>query len=93
MKDLSKFCCQNKKCPDYGKRNANNLPAIWEYPFVKHRLTFPNVSFLITKHIGRMSRFYLSAFGGFTVSVVKELNLSARVYPPQVGLSASGGAD
>jgi len=22
---LSKFCCQNKKCPDYGKRNANNL--------------------------------------------------------------------
>lgn len=25
MQDLSKFCCQNKKCPDYGKRNANNL--------------------------------------------------------------------
>lgn len=25
MKDLSKFCCQNKKCPNYGKRNANNL--------------------------------------------------------------------
>jgi len=25
MHALSKFCCQNKKCPDYGKRNANNL--------------------------------------------------------------------
>lgn len=25
MEDLSKFCCQNKKCPDYGKRNAKNL--------------------------------------------------------------------
>jgi len=21
----SKFCCQNKKCPDYGKRGAKNL--------------------------------------------------------------------
>ncbi len=25
MEDLSKFCCQNKNCPDYGKRNAKNL--------------------------------------------------------------------
>src|SRR4030043_1283363 len=25
MNALSKFCGQNKKCPDYGKRNANNL--------------------------------------------------------------------
>jgi transposase-like protein len=25
MQDLSKFCCQNKKCSDYGKRNANNI--------------------------------------------------------------------
>jgi len=25
MKALSKFYCQNKKCPNYGKRNANNL--------------------------------------------------------------------
>jgi transposase-like protein len=25
MKAFSKFRCQNKKCPDYGKRNANNL--------------------------------------------------------------------
>ena len=25
MQALSKCCCQNKKCPDYGKRNADNL--------------------------------------------------------------------
>jgi LacI family transcriptional regulator len=25
MQALSKFCCQNKRCPDYGKRHANNL--------------------------------------------------------------------
>jgi transposase-like protein len=25
METLSKFCCQNKRCQDYGKRNANNL--------------------------------------------------------------------
>lgn len=25
MQALSKFCCQNKECPDYGKRNAHNL--------------------------------------------------------------------
>jgi LacI family transcriptional regulator len=25
MQALSKFCCQNKECPDYGKRNADNL--------------------------------------------------------------------
>ena len=25
MQALSKFCCQNKNCPDYGKRGANNL--------------------------------------------------------------------
>jgi LacI family transcriptional regulator len=25
MEALSKFCCQNKKCPDYGKRDAANL--------------------------------------------------------------------
>jgi LacI family transcriptional regulator len=28
MKTLSRFCCQNKKCPDYGKRNTNNL-SVW----------------------------------------------------------------
>jgi transposase-like protein len=25
MQALSKFCCQNKRCPDYGKRDADNL--------------------------------------------------------------------
>lgn len=25
MDDLSQFCCQNKNCPDHGKRNAGNL--------------------------------------------------------------------
>ena len=25
MENLSKFCCQNKNCPDYGKRNAKTL--------------------------------------------------------------------
>jgi transposase-like protein len=25
MHALSKLCCLNKKCPDYGKRGANNL--------------------------------------------------------------------
>jgi hypothetical protein len=45
---------------DAAKGNNHHLPLIWENPFVEHRLTFPNVSFLITKHIGRMSRFYSS---------------------------------
>jgi len=25
MDDLSRFCCQNEQCPDYGKRAAGNL--------------------------------------------------------------------
>ena len=25
MDDLSRFCCQNQECPDYGKRGAGNL--------------------------------------------------------------------
>jgi transposase-like protein len=25
MDDLSRFCCQNAACPDFGKRNAGNL--------------------------------------------------------------------
>ena len=31
MQALSKFCCQNKKCPDYGKRDANNLTVCGRY--------------------------------------------------------------
>jgi LacI family transcriptional regulator len=31
MQALSKFCCQNKKCPDYGKRGINNLTVCGWY--------------------------------------------------------------
>ena len=31
MLALSKFCCQNKKCPDYGKRGANNLTVCGKF--------------------------------------------------------------
>ena len=31
MKALSQFCCQNKKCPDYGKHGANNLTVCGWY--------------------------------------------------------------
>jgi LacI family transcriptional regulator len=31
MQALSKFCCQNNKCPDYGKRGANNLSICGRY--------------------------------------------------------------
>ncbi len=29
--DLSRFCCQNQNCPDYGKRGAGNLTACMRY--------------------------------------------------------------
>jgi transposase-like protein len=31
MQTLSKFCCQNKKCTDYGKRGENNLSVCSRY--------------------------------------------------------------
>ena len=31
MKNLSFFCCQNKECPDYGKRGADNLTVCMHY--------------------------------------------------------------
>lgn len=31
MDDLSKFCCQNPKCVDYGKRGAGNLMVNMRY--------------------------------------------------------------
>ncbi len=31
MKALSKFFCQNKNCPDYGKRDTNNLTVCGWY--------------------------------------------------------------
>ncbi|KPJ65280.1 MAG: hypothetical protein AMJ43_11070 [Coxiella sp. DG_40] len=43
----------------YAAKSYNQkLPVIRKNPFLKHRLSFPNVSRLSTKHIGRMSRFY-----------------------------------
>lgn len=29
--DLHKFCCQNPECPDYGKRDHNNLTVCGTY--------------------------------------------------------------
>ena len=31
MDDLSRFCCQNRRCPDYGRRGAGNLTACMEF--------------------------------------------------------------
>jgi transposase-like protein len=31
MDDLSRFCCQNHQCPDYGKRDAKNLTVTARY--------------------------------------------------------------
>ena len=31
MGDLSRFCCQNSKCPDYGKRGRGNLSVCDHY--------------------------------------------------------------
>ena len=36
MQELSKFYCQNKKCPDYGKRNAKNLTVCGWFCKNKH---------------------------------------------------------
>jgi hypothetical protein len=31
MEDLSRFCCQNSECPDYGKRGGENLSVCDRY--------------------------------------------------------------
>lgn len=31
MDDLSKFCCLNQKCKDYGQRGAGNLTVCMRY--------------------------------------------------------------
>ncbi len=31
MDDLSRFCCQNPQCPDYGRREAGNLTVCMHY--------------------------------------------------------------
>ena len=37
MDDLSRFCCQNSKCPDYGKRRVANLSVCDHYGPNKQR--------------------------------------------------------
>ena len=39
MDDLSRFCCQNSDCPDFGKRGAENLTVCDRYgPNTKRRM-------------------------------------------------------
>lgn len=38
---------------DASKSNYPDLPVVWENPFVKHRLSFANVCFVSTEHIGK----------------------------------------
>ncbi len=40
MDDLSRFCCQNPKCPNYGKRNAGNLTVCAHYGKNQTRLLY-----------------------------------------------------
>ncbi len=37
MDDLSRFCCQNSECPDYGKRGGGNLSVCDRYGANKQR--------------------------------------------------------
>jgi transposase-like protein len=37
MDDLSRFCCQNSGCPDYGKRGGGNLSVCDRYGPEKQR--------------------------------------------------------
>ena len=37
MDDLSRFCCQNKDCPDYGQRDLGNLTVCDHYGKNKQR--------------------------------------------------------
>ena len=36
--DLSRFCCQNRDCPDYGRRGAGNLTVPMRYGPQRRRL-------------------------------------------------------
>jgi transposase-like protein len=41
MDDLSRFCCQDPDCPDYGKRGHGNLSVCAHYGKAKqHRLLY-----------------------------------------------------
>ena len=40
MDDLSRFCCQNSQCPDYGRRGAGNLTVCAHYGRRQRRLLY-----------------------------------------------------
>ena len=40
MDELSRFCCQNSKCPDYGRRGAENLTVCARYGSHQRRLLY-----------------------------------------------------
>ena len=40
MDDLSRFCCLNRDCPDYGRRGAGNLSVCMRYGRAQHRLLY-----------------------------------------------------
>ena len=40
MDDLSKFCCQNSECADYGKRGAENLTVSFRYGPRERRMLY-----------------------------------------------------
>jgi hypothetical protein len=52
---------------DLAKSDDPDFPVVRKNPFVEYRLSFANVSFFSTKHIGKDEPFL------FTVPVVKEL--------------------
>ena len=41
--DLSRFCCQNPDCPQYGERGAGNLSVCDRLAKANHRLLYCNV--------------------------------------------------
>ena len=40
MDDLSRFCCQNQECPDYGQRGHGNLTVCMRYGPQQRRLLY-----------------------------------------------------
>jgi len=41
--DLSRFCCQNPDCPQYGERGVGNLSVCDRFAKANHRLLYCNV--------------------------------------------------
>ncbi len=76
MQAPSKFCCQNKNCPDYGKRGAKNLTVCGWYGKNNHiRLLYCRTCVVA----GRMSD-----LSGFSIVIEhKEISLM-RVFTPSL---------